>query len=173
MGRTLLSIADDVLALSRLIDSIDGGELDADVAAVLDEWFKEVEGDETEKIDGYAALIRETKLTAAARREEADRLGKLAAADEAKAKRLTDRLRLYLEMTGRTRLETTRYKVALCLNGGKLPLVMPDNILELLNGAWTKVRYEPDAEAIRAALEAGQAVPGCRLGERGRHLRIG
>jgi len=34
-------------------------------------------------------------------------------------------------------------------------------------------KSEPDKEAIRKALEAGEGVPGCRLEPRGEHLRVG
>jgi hypothetical protein len=82
-------------------------------------------------------------------------------------------------------------------NGGKLPLVIsdesmiPDHLMEmyvtmtfeqylgLRNTVWEK--YEdgievdgphPSNERIRKTLEAGEPVPGARLGDKGEHLRI-
>lgn len=55
-------------------------------------------------------------------------------------------------------------------NGGKVPVIVEDE-------AAVPVAYRravvppPDLDRIRAALESGAAVPGCRLGERGEGVR--
>jgi hypothetical protein len=78
-------------------------------------------------------------------------------------------------------------------NGGKVPLVfthaaqpdayrkitvtMPYNLWRELTvdgmPSYEKAgKIEPDTGLIRAALDRGEEVPGVRLGERGKHLRV-
>lgn len=76
-------------------------------------------------------------------------------------------------------------------NGGVVPveIVQPDLVPEKyqrisvtvpllwwrsvgLPPRWSELVPEPDPAAIRAALEAGEGVPGCRLQTRGEHLRM-
>jgi hypothetical protein len=56
-------------------------------------------------------------------------------------------------------------------NGGKQPLVI-ETPVDDLPSEFRVVRHEPNKDAIRSALEAGQAVPGCTLLPRGTSLRI-
>jgi hypothetical protein len=57
-------------------------------------------------------------------------------------------------------------------NGGAVPLVYADGFsAAALPAALQRVTVEPNAEAIRAALARGEAVPGVELGERGEHFR--
>jgi hypothetical protein len=169
---TLLEIADDVRALSDLLDGLDGGEIQAgDQATALDKWFDEIGGAEKQKLDNYAALIRECELRAAVRREEKERLAKLVSAEDNKARRLKDRLKLYLEITGKKKIETDRYRISLCGIGGRAPLDKPADA-RALPPRFVITRYEADTDAIRAALEAGEEVDGCRLKDRGSYVKI-
>jgi hypothetical protein len=56
-------------------------------------------------------------------------------------------------------------------NGGKPPLVILDPAA--VPPAWCRpaVSPGPDTDRIRAALDAGETIPGVTLGERGRHVR--
>ena len=57
-------------------------------------------------------------------------------------------------------------------NGGKAPLVYAaDFVAADLPYDLQRVRVEPNADAIRAAIAKGEAVPGVAVGEAGRHLR--
>ena len=57
-------------------------------------------------------------------------------------------------------------------NGGKAPLVYAaDFVAGDLPYDLQRVRVEPNADAIRAAIAKGEAVYGVAVGEAGRHLR--
>jgi hypothetical protein len=170
---TLLEIDRKLIAFHEFLEEAAGedGELTPEVEAALDTWFAELTGELTDKIDAYAALIREWTLRAAARREEMERLAQRVKADENAAKRLKERLKWYLESRGQGKIETKRFRVAVAKNGGKLPLdvSVPPEQLPMEFQAIKIIVNEP---TLRHALETGCEVPGARLGERGTHLRI-
>ena len=57
-------------------------------------------------------------------------------------------------------------------NGGSVPLVYADDFdANALPLTLQRVTVEPNADAIRKALERGETIPGVSLGERGRSLR--
>jgi hypothetical protein len=167
---TLLQIAADAQALLDLIDAADP-ELDAATEAALDAWFQEVEVAEATKLEGYCRLIRTLELRAAARKEESERIAKLVRADENKARALKLRLQFYLEIAGKKRIDTATYRITLAANGGKPPLEIPPNAAELPE-QFQRISVSADVDAIREALDRGEAVFGCRLLERGKHVRI-
>lgn len=158
---TLLEIGSELTRLNALLDLTDGEvtpEIDAEIAAVL----ADLDG----KADGYASLIRERELRSKAREEEAERLAKLATTDRNLAKSLRERLKLVMEGSGQKRIETPRFRISVCQNGGKLPIDVHEPVPP------TYCRAVPDMEAIRHALEAGEQLQFAALGERGSHLRI-
>jgi hypothetical protein len=169
---TLLQIEADAQALLDLIEGTDA-ELTSETESALDVWFKEVESAEASKLEGYCKIIRTFELRAAARKEEAERLAKLVRAEENKAKRLKERLKFHLEATGKHRIDTATYRITLVANGGPVPFEMPPDARELPPEYVNEiVTHKPRIEDIRDALAAGKAVPGCRLRERGCHVRI-
>jgi len=172
---TLLQISGELLAFIALLDEAADadGELSPEAAETLDRWFADLSQDRDLKLDNYAALIRELTLRAAARREEKERLERRVSADEHVVDSLKTRLRMFLEAQGIQKVETQRYRIALCQNGGAQPYAL-DVPAEQLPEQYrrSETTYRPRVEAIRDALVAGQDVPGCRLLPRGRHLRI-
>ena len=123
---TLLDIADDARALAELLDEKEGditGQEEA-VQAFLDETGEAL----TVKVDAYAGIIRELEAMSATRKAEAKRMADLAKADENRAKWLKERLLLALDVMGETRIEGDRHRVSIAKNGGKVPVVVPDNI---------------------------------------------
>ena len=171
--QTLLDIADDVVTLDDLLDEHEGditGQEDA-VAAFLFENDRAL----NEKVDGYAGLIKELEARAAARKAEADRIKELAKLDENRAKWLKERLLYAFDEMAITRVETPRFRVSTAKNGGKIPVVLDETAtVATLPEAFvrTKVKREPDLDAMREAIEGGADIPGVRLGERGRGIRI-
>ncbi len=168
---TLLDIADDARALADLLDELDGditGQEKA-VQAFLDETGDAM----TAKVDAYAGLIRQLEAFAATRKAEAKRMADLAKSDENRAKWLKERLLLAMDVIGETRIDGDRHRVSIAKNGGKVPVVVPDDV-DALPDAFvrTVVKRDADKDAIREALEGGADVPGCKLGERGRSVRI-
>lgn len=169
--QTLLSIADDARALLDLLDSCPDGELDDATSAALDKWMGEIQRTAEAKVEGYAVIIRTLELRAAARKEERERLARLVQADENNVKRLKDRLLIYFTATGTKRIDTPRFRVSVCANGGVVPLVMPLEPRDL-PPEFQRREVVADVDVIRKVLELGQEIPGCRLLARGSHVRI-
>lgn len=172
--KTLLGIGEDIRALADLLEENTegtGGEITPETDKIIDEWLSQVEGDRDCKLDSYGRLIRENELLAAAREEEAERLRKGASAKRNLAKKLKERLMMFMGVTGEKRIETPHFRFTVCNNGGKAPLdiaVSP----ETLPPAFQMTQVVADVDLIRKCLECGGEVPGCRILPRGTHLRI-
>ncbi len=174
MKATLYDLQQETLALLERIDSVGAegdGELDADTETMLDRWMADLNRSVEEKVEGYACIIKELGWRAEARKQEADRLRKLVDADEAKVRRLKQRLLEFFTATNTKRVDTEHFRVSVQANGGKLALVVPPNAEEL-PALYQAVEVKADVDAIRAAIEAGKTVPGCRLLPRGSHVSI-
>jgi hypothetical protein len=124
------------------------------------------------KADDYAALIRVCETRAAARREESERMQQLAKDDEALAERLRKALLDAMDTTGRVRVDTPRFRIAVRGNGGKIPVIIESASDLPTEFVVPKITHEIDKTAIREALERGVPVSGARLGERGKRLDI-
>lgn len=187
MSRSLFQISDDLLALDDLLSEV-GGEITEDEAgAALEKFFDELGEERDAKLDNYGALIRQYEAKAEARQAEAQRLQRLAATDANNAKRLKTRLLAFFELHGIKKLETLRFKFSVQANGGKAPLVVPEQWEREPASAPEQFHHhviQLDKEAIRAALEAvfdGDSAQveaeklmdaGCSIAPRGAHLRI-
>lgn len=173
MNRSLYEIGADLDALAALLDEVGGDVTEAEAEAAIDQWLQETGEAVKDKLDRYAALLRELSARAAARAEESARLAALAAVDENNAARLKARVLAFLQERGVDRVETARFRLTVCANGGRAPLrllVPPSDI----PSAWTEqvVSLRPRTEAIRAELEAGILLPFATLEPRGFHLRV-
>ncbi len=124
------------------------------------------------KADDYAALIRVCLTRAAARREEAERMVLLAKEDERKAERLTDMLMHAMTVTNRKSVQTSRFKLSIKRNGGKVPVIITDEAALPIDYRVPKITEVIDKDGIREALESGKEVPGATLGERGQRLDL-
>lgn len=173
MSQTLLGIEfGELAALSELLDEIPGGEITDEVSAIIEAWFAEIGEARESKIEAYCHLIRSHELRASIRSDEADRIKDLAKRDGAIVTKLRERLKFWFELTGTKKVETPRFRVSLSNVGGSLPVEIDPGAE--LNPQWiaTKVTTSPDRKAIHDALKSGVVVPGCRLGERQKSLRI-
>lgn len=85
---------------------------------------------------------------------------------------LKGRLKTHLEATEQQKLRTKRFNIAVCANGGKAPLRFDNTPPEQMPERFKRVTVEPDREAIRTALEAGEELSFAYLAERESHLRI-
>lgn len=171
--QTLMQISQDMLALDDLIAECGGDVSDPRVAEAVDQWMAEIQGNMSEKVDSYAALITEMRRRSDVRLAESARLAARAKVDENAADFLTMRLKTAMALHGIKKIETDRFTVSVVNNGGKAPVFIDDPATvpaELTRTIPAKV--EPDKDKIRAALESGEAVPGCTLGERGTRLSI-
>jgi len=148
-------------------DSAVEGELDS----VLDELLQELEGKIEDKVEAYCRIIRELELTQAARKEESDRIRKLADQDGNTVKAMKGRLMFFFGLQKINKLKTNNFNLSICANGGNQPIEV--NILpELLPAEFQKVEIKPNMETIREALKMGTSLDGITLLPRGEHLRI-
>lgn len=169
MPRTLFDISQDLHGLAEQLDNLEGND-EGQTEAVI-HWFEELGEERDQKLDNYAALIADIDTRAQVRRDEAKRLVDRARIDENKAALLKERLRLFFESHGLKTLETSRYRLTLAQNGGKLPLLV-DVSVEGLPEEYIRLSKAPALGTIRADLEAGKELPFARFGERGSSIRI-
>ena len=83
----------------------------------------------------------------------------LAAADEALATRLKERLKGAMETTGKLKIDTTRFRLSVAGNGGKQPLEINTNYMDAWAPPFRSTIVEPNREAIRIALETVAPLP--------------
>jgi hypothetical protein len=159
--------------LAELLDAMTtDGAFDAETEAALAEHAQALVEAFDAKADAYAALIRVAETRAAARREEVERMKRLVADDEALADRLKRMLMDAMTATGKTKVETERFRLSVKKNGGKIPVIITDEAALPVDFKVPKVTEVIDKDGIREALESGNQVPGAALGERGQRLEI-
>lgn len=159
--------------IQHLIDAmLEHGNDSAEATVALDEAMADLDAALDVKADQYAKVIRELEARADARAEEAARIRALANTDAATAQRLKARLCEAMQRTGRTKISTPTFNLSVAANGGKQPMIVDPGVVDDLPAHLTRIIREPDKDAIRAALEGGEAVPGCALLPRGQSLRI-
>ena len=159
MSHTLYAIERDLAALDALLSECGGDVTDATAAAAIAAWESDLESNLIGKIDSYCGLIAEIESRANARLAEASRLQSLATTDRKSADALRARLHSAFESRGLPRIQTPRFAVSLVRNGGKAPLdirVGADQLPEWAINRETIVT--PNKDAIRARLEAGEAL---------------
>ncbi len=164
--QTLLAMTDDMLAIEQQLEAGDGVMTD-EQAAALDKLLADID----QKADNYAALIRSLELRATARRAALEGLKKLISSDERSADFLTERLKMAMEKLGRKKMETERFRITVANNGGKVPLEIYDETL-IPDKFMIPQPAKIDNDGIRQAIEAGEDIPGAKLGQRGTSLRI-
>lgn len=145
-----------------LQDALDAVWLDED--GVLHGWadVEAVTADWEQKTEAVALYIKQLKADASAIEDEMDELEKRCRQKEAKAVRLTQYLAQNILAAGRDRFETAkcdcrfrRSKRVIVQDIGKIP---EEFIRE-------KLSRDADKKGIKAAIEAGQEVPGAELFE--------
>jgi Gp157 protein len=153
MSKRLFDLSDEILSLE---EQLDNEELtDEERQALVDQWL-EAQGDVEQKLDNYAAFIESLETYAEQRTYQAERLRRLAQADEDRAKRLREALKIYFRRHELTKFKTPRFTIALQKNGGKAPLIVPpswDQEPELAPELFRRVVTQLDREAIRRAVE--------------------
>lgn len=169
---TIYDISEDMAALDALLAET-GGEITPEAEAAFAAFEAELAANLHAKTDAYCALIAEIDARAAARKAEAKRLADRAKIDERTADALRERLRWVWETRRLGKVETDRFTVSLAKNGGKAPLDIRCGVEDL--PAWavrTETIASADKDAIRARLEAGEALPFASLMERGTRISI-
>lgn len=153
MSKRLFDLSDEILALEAALDY---EELTDDERQAIVEAWLEAQGDVETKLDNYAAFIESLETYAEMRTYQAERMRRLAQADENRAKRLKDALKIYFQSHELTKFKTPRFTIALQKNGGKAPLVVPpswEQEPELAPELFRRVKVEIDRDEIRRAVE--------------------
>lgn len=167
---SLYAIKTEMMGLLEAFDQHGSASAEAE-AAIRDHAAALIEAFDA-KADDYAALVRVAETRAAARREESERLQKLAEDDESLAKRLRAAMLDAMQQTGRMKVDTPRFSLSVKCNGGKTPVEVTDDSIIPPEYRIPKVTYSLDKDTIRQRLEAGEAIPGVALGERGYRLDL-
>jgi len=163
---SLFSIGECFYALETLLIENEG-----EIDETIDQWLKEYEEKESEKINAYCYLIQKFEEIAS----EAKRLAERSSLYNSKVKLLKDRLKYYLEYQGKDKVETSRFTITVCGNGGQLPVRLHSDITaDHLPDDFVKVYKEPDLSRIREAILSGneEAQRIATILPRGTHLRI-
>lgn len=169
--RTLYDITDDVMALESLLDEAGGDITDPAVCAAFDAWVAELATDMGNKVDNYAAMIRELEFRAADAKEEAARLIARAKSAESKREFLASRLQTALEMQGSPKIEGRRFTVSIVGNGGAIPLEI-ETEAHIPSAYFVTPAPVLSKAKLKDAIEAGMVIEGVKLGERGKRLSI-
>lgn len=167
---SLYQITTEVQAILEAM--LDGGVDSPEAMEALDQHLQGLDAALDDKAEDYAGLIQELTMRANARAEEAKRIRTLAATDEALASRLKLRLKEAMETTGKTKIETTRFKLSVAKNGGVPALEIDEACVNNLPEQFTTTTIVPNRRAIREALEQGTTIPGCTIRPPGTSLRI-
>ena len=121
-----------------------------------------------EKADNYAKYIADLEGEIAGIDKELARLTDMKNSRKAKIAFLKQHLQQAMVATGKTKFKTKLFSFGIARNGGKIPVTITDDVPK----SWCKVKYDPDKDKIREALESGKKLRFASLGERGEHLTI-
>ena len=174
-SKTLFEIGADIQALYDILTEADGEVSDESAEEVIEEWFKELEKNQSDKFNGYCRLIANLEYLYKARESEAKRLSDSSRTIKNKAKRLEKRLLDYMTINNIDKVTTDLYTISASNNGGKLPLIYPElwkTSPEEAPEEYHKTVIDLNLETLRYDLESGADVKDCAIAERGKHLRI-
>lgn len=197
--RTLLEISHEIIAMhDARQDAEDDGDA-ARVAAIDQELQVYLRAELAHKVDSVRNFIREQEHAAELYKAEAATLALKAKRAAETVERVKGFVLGIMQALNIPKYQGATHWIRKQANGGIKPLeiaqpdLVPDRYMlftvcltydqysrlcELLRSQQIAVppciseaEREPDNEAIRKALERGEGVPGCRLQERGEHLR--
>lgn len=166
---TLYKMTEELLALEEEFLGRGGDISDEELDA-----FLKLQEDIVLKLDRTAAFVRELELRAENRRDEANRLMRLARSDEMLAQRLRERMMAAMNAMGISGIDTPRFRLAIVTAGGKRSVLLRVEDPSELPERFRKVIVKADLEALRMALEDGdpEAFQVAELAERKKYLSI-
>ena len=162
----LYEITGDLLTLQEMLeDSVED--------QALTDTLEAVQGEYEFKLESYCKVIKNLEADVDALKNEADRLNSKRAVLNANIDRLKKAMFDSMKATNTPKVKGTLFTVAIQKNGGKIPVITaPDATTDKLPDELVTIIEKPNLDAIREQLEAGKAVEGFSLGERGESLRI-
>lgn len=164
MSMTLFDIKGNFFRLYELAVQNDDPECEEAFNNALDDLKTDLAG----KSAGYVHVIKQLDMEA----EECDKVIEAFKAKKEARKnhiaKMKNALLDAMDAAQLTELKAGEYTLKIAKNGGKQPLIIdstvPDNYM--------KIKYEPDNDLIRTAIEEGKEINFAHLEERGRHLNI-
>ncbi len=164
----LFNITQDMLAAyEQLVDT--DGEISTDNQHALESLLLV----ESEKLESYYFLIRKAESEASAATAMAEQFKRQAECRSNLAARLKTAVMLHLQTTGQPKAVTdSGLTFAVQKNGGRKPLLVNENALEVAPPEFVKMVPTLDRDAVRTALESGKELPFAAIGEAGFHLRL-
>ena len=162
----LYELTADLMTLQEMLEEY------VDDQCLLDT-LEGVQGEYELKLEAYCKVIKNLEADMEALKAEAKRLTDKRKVLENNVDRLKKAMFDSMKATGTDKVKGQIFTVAIQRNGGKVPVIMAEDAdLSILPDQLVKVVESPDLEAIRELLEAGKAVEGFTLGQRGESLRI-
>jgi Gp157 protein len=172
---TFTQITDEIKALHDLLVECGGELTDEQAETAIDTWLAETNATTERKLNGVGWLVREFEAKADARELAAKALTALAGTDRNEVKRIKERVKLFMETCGFTKVETEHFKFTIRANGGFAPVVVPpawERDPAEAPEAFQRRVLELDRTAIREAIRNDEETHGACLGERGTTLLI-
>lgn len=142
---------------------------------IIKDTFEGLQGEYEDNIESLAKIVRNLEAQRDAKKTEAKRLTDSADSIDSSIDRLKNMMYESLKATGNKKIQGKVFTVSYQRNGGKAPVIYDKNdktITDSLPDSLVVVTEKPNLDAIRLTLEAGNAVKGFALGERGESLRI-
>lgn len=121
------------------------------------------------KIENYGFVIRNMESDSDALDAEIKRLMDRKKTTDKAIDRMKGMVMQAMKATDKTKITTPHFKFTVARTGGKTPVVINGDVPH----EWCKVKYEPDKDKIRKAIEEdGEVLDFAELGERTEYLRI-
>lgn len=136
-------------------------ELTPEQQKEMDKYLDELAGQESDKIDSFAAFIREETARALYYKEEAKRLASKAKTAEERIGFLKARYLYIMKENGIEKIKGNAYQISI----RHTPRVEIENVADL-DDLYCRIvpeKREADKKVIAEALKGGVQIPGCRL----------
>lgn len=142
-------------------------------ANVITDTLEAVQGEYAVKLESCCKVIKNLESDVDAYKNEEKRIADKRKVLENNIDRLKKAIFDSMKTTNTPKVEGLLFTLAIQKNGGKLPVIMAENVdTSKLPDNLVIVTEKPSLDAIRDLLEAGKTVEGFTLGERGESLRI-
>ena len=133
---SILDLASGAAVLQFWMEKDSTSDVEGELDETLDQLLQELEGKIEDKVEAYCRIIRELELTQAARKEESDRIRKLADQDGNTVKAMKGRLMFFFGLQKINKLKTNNFNLSICANGGNQPIevnILPELLLSSLS----------------------------------------
>ena len=132
-------------------------------------WLIAADEEINSKIENYGFVIRNLESDSDALDAEIKRLMDRKKTTDKAIDRMKEMVMNAMKATDKTKITTPHFKFTVAKAGGKTPVKITGDVPH----EWCKVKYEPDKDKIRTAMEEdGEIFDFAELGERTEYLRM-